>query len=241
LPYSNRAEQGFENELASFVARAMHARLRYTWSGQRRGLIRNALDAGACDALIGVPLGLASVRTTRPYYRSGFAFVSRADRALGSLRSIADERLKSLRIGVPLAGDDGANPAPVMALARRGIIWNLSGFPLWVHDEGQLPPAIGSITRGETDVAVLWGPLAGAAAKKSPVPLHVQPLQEQQDAGIPFAFSIALGVRRDDAVLAGELDAVVERHQRTLASILRKAGVPLLELTTETEARHDHR
>ena len=236
LPYSNRAGQGFENQIASFVARAMHARLRYTWSAQRRGFIRNTLDARACDAIIGVPSGVAGVRTTRPYYRSGFAFVSRADRELSNLRSIADERLKSLRIGVPLAGDDGANPAPVMALSRRGIIWNLSGFPLWVRAEGPLPPAIASIVRGETDIAILWGPVAGAAARNSLVPLHVQPLREEEDGGIPFAFSISMAVRRDDAALVEKLDAIIERHEKALASILRNAGIPLLRLPTKMEA-----
>ncbi len=140
LPYSNHAGRGFENKLAAFVARAVHARLDYAWSAQRRGFIRNTLDAGACDVLMGVPVGLAGVRTTRAYYRSTFAFVSRLDRPLSGLRSIVDPRLSSLRVGVPLAGDDGANPAPVVALSRRGIVANLTGFSLWVHDDGQRPP-----------------------------------------------------------------------------------------------------
>ena len=130
LPYSNDKREGFENRIAEVLAKEMGARLEYTWWAQRRGFFKNTLNAGTCDVVLGVPVGLDMVRTTRPYYRSTFAFVARSDRPLADLRSIDDARLRTLRIGVPLAGDDGANPAPVHALARRGIHQSLRGFPL---------------------------------------------------------------------------------------------------------------
>lgn len=62
-------------------------------------------------------------RASRP--RCGSApiptIVSRADRGL-AIHWLDDPRLHRLRIAVPLIGDDGANPPPVHALARRGII-----------------------------------------------------------------------------------------------------------------------
>ncbi|MEA2342171.1 MAG: hypothetical protein QOF63_340, partial [Thermoanaerobaculia bacterium] len=40
LPYSNQQQQGFENEIASLVARDLNARVAYTWFPQRRGFVR---------------------------------------------------------------------------------------------------------------------------------------------------------------------------------------------------------
>jgi len=121
LPYSNDKREGFENRIAEVVAKELGARLEYTWWAQRRGFLRNTLNAGTCDVVIAMPVGVDMLRTTRPYYRSTFAFVTRKNAGLGDLRSFDDARLKKLQIGVPLAGDDGANPAPVHALGRRGL------------------------------------------------------------------------------------------------------------------------
>src|SRR4051794_20325688 len=153
LPYSNSRQQGFENRLAKVLADDLHARLAYTWWSQRRGFFRNTLNAGTCDVVVGVPLGIAGVRSTEPYYRSTFALVSRKDHQLADLRSIADPRLRELRIGVSLAGDDGANPAPVHALNRRGIVSNLVGFSLWDEYQRAVPAAVQAVVDGSIDVA----------------------------------------------------------------------------------------
>jgi mxaJ protein len=239
LPYSNDKQQGFENEIATLVARELHARLTYTWWAQRRGFFRNTLNAGKCDLVIGVPVGVGMVRTTEPYYRSTFAFVSRRDRGLSDLHSLNDARLYTLKIGVPLAGDDGANPAPVPALNRRGIFDNLLGFSLWGEYQREVPAAVEAVANGAIDVALLWGPVAGAGAKRSHAKLAVEPLREEQDGELPFAFSIAMGVRADDEVLAGRLNAIISRRSAALSRILRVAGVPLLALPNPTpEAAH---
>lgn len=126
LPFSNQQGQGFENRIAELVAEELDARLSYTWWAQRRGFIRNTLNAGACDLVIGVPAGYELVETTAAYYRSAYVYVYRADRGL-DLRSMRDPRLRQLRIGVHLIGDDGANPPPAHALGRQGIVDNVVG------------------------------------------------------------------------------------------------------------------
>src|SRR5690242_20102992 len=99
LPFSNDHGDGFENKLAELFARELSQSVSYTWWAQRRGNIRNTLKAARCDVLMGVPIGLAMVETTRPYYRSSYVFVTRSDRHL-DITSITDARLKQLRIGV---------------------------------------------------------------------------------------------------------------------------------------------
>ena len=126
LPYSNQAQQGFENRIADLLARDRNAALEYTWWAQRRGFVRNTLTAGSCDIVMGVPVGFDPVRTTRPYYTSTYVFAARQDRQL-HLGSLDDPRLKSLRIGVQMIGDDFTNTPPAHALSRRGLVRNVVG------------------------------------------------------------------------------------------------------------------
>src|SRR5690348_14314066 len=82
LPFSNRAGEGFENRIAELVARDLGERLEYTWWAQRRGFVRNTLNAHACDVVMGTPAHMDMMLTTIPYYRSSYVFVTRRDRKL---------------------------------------------------------------------------------------------------------------------------------------------------------------
>src|SRR6476646_6733418 len=82
MPFSNAKGQGFENAIAQLVARDLRRPLTYFWSPQRRGFVRNTLAAGPCDVMIGVPVQYERVQSTRPYYRSSYAFVTRRERHL---------------------------------------------------------------------------------------------------------------------------------------------------------------
>ena len=227
LPFSGRSAAGFENQIAGVLARALGARLEYTWWAQRRGFFRNTLKAETCDIVVGVPVGLGMARTTAPYYRSTYAFVTRADRKL-AIRSLGDPRLSTLRIGVQLVGDDGANAPPAHALARRGIVDNVVGFHVIGDYAKDSPPAdiVRAVVDRSIDVAIAWGPLAGGFAAHSKTPLVVTPLDEASDAGLAMAFDIAVGVRRRDAALAAELDRALIAHRTEIQRILDAWHVP---------------
>src|SRR5437868_11402148 len=99
LPFSNRAGQGFENKLAELIASERHARLEYVWWAQRRGYVRNTLNAGTCDLWPGVASTMEMLATSRPYYRSSYVFLTRADAGLTGL-TLDDPRLRRIRVGV---------------------------------------------------------------------------------------------------------------------------------------------
>jgi quinoprotein dehydrogenase-associated probable ABC transporter substrate-binding protein len=237
LPFSSRRAPGFENQIADVLGRALRARVEYTWWPQHRGFFRSTLKEQRCDVVVGVPVGIGMARTTAPYYRSAYAFVSRADRKL-AIYSLGDPRLRALRIGVQLVGDDGANTPPAHALARRGIVDNVVGFHLIGDYAVDSPPAdiLRAVADRTIDIALVWGPLAGGFAARSRIPLVVAPVDEDADAGVAMVFDIAVGVRRSDASLVAELDQALAEHRVEIDRILDAWHVPRVRRHTSLEA-----
>jgi mxaJ protein len=230
LPFSNARGEGFENALAELVGGELGKKVSYTWWAQRRGFVRNTLNAGICDLIMGVPQ-LDMIATTRPYYRSTYVFVSRQDRAL-DFSSMEAPELKTLRVGVHLIGDDGANTPPAHALSEQHIVDNVVGYMIYGDYREDSPPArlIEAVSRGEIDVAAVWGPLAGYFAKRSLVPLNLVPITDTEAyRPLAFQFPIAMGVRKGDEALADQLDEIIQRRHDDIRALLKRYGVPLLE------------
>jgi quinoprotein dehydrogenase-associated probable ABC transporter substrate-binding protein len=228
LPFTNDRLEGFENKVADVLAEELGCELEYIWRAQRRGFFRQAFKEGECDVVLGVPVGFDMATTTAPYYRSSYAFVSRKGRAPG-IASFDDAALRKLKVGVQIIGDDGSNTPPAHALAERGIVDNVVGFTVYGDYAEPNPPAriVEAVAKGDIDVAVVWGPTAGYFAKKSAVPLAVAPVRPAvDDSGLPFAFGIALGVRRGNAEFRDRLDAILKKRKADIDRILDGYGVP---------------
>jgi mxaJ protein len=230
MPFSNERREGFENRIAALVARDMGRPITYFWLPQRRGFIRNSLNARQCDVVMGVPAQYGLVQPTRPYYRSVYTFVSRRDRHL-RVRSFDDARLKTLTIGIQITGEDYDNPPAAQALAVRHLTSNVRGYTVY-GDYSKPDPQrdiVDAVADGRVDVAVVWGPFAGYYARKEPAPLDVVPVTPERDGpSLAFAFDIAMGVRRDDAALRDALNAVIARRAPEIRRVLTSYGVPLL-------------
>ncbi|WP_419814209.1 substrate-binding domain-containing protein [Glacieibacterium sp.] len=228
LPFSNRAGEGFENRIATLLAKEMNADINYVWWAQRRGYVRNTLTEAKCDIWPGVASGVDMVTTTKPYYRSTYVFVTRADKPLSGL-SFDDARLKRAKVGVQMVGADASNTPPAHALARRGIIDNVRGFMLYGDYAKPNPPAaiIDAVASGEIDVAVVWGPLGGYFAAKSPVELRVEPVTPQLDgASWPMTYDISMGVRRNTPAVQSEVETILAKQAGEVAAILAEYHVP---------------
>lgn len=226
LPYSNDRGEGFENKIAERLAHALGADLEYTWWPQRRGFVRNTLARGTCDVVMGVPAAFDRVAHTRPYYRSSYVFVTAKGRA--PIRSFDDPALRHLRIGIPLVGDDGQNPPPEAALARRGIVDNVVGYAVYGNYATPSPPLdlLRALERGDIDVAAAWGPQAGYFARANHLSLTLTPIAP--DPGSTFTFDITVGVRRGarDEPLRQRLDRALEDERPAIMKILSSYGVP---------------
>jgi mxaJ protein len=229
LPFSNERLEGFENKIAALLARDTKSTIRYTWWAQRRGFFRNTLKAGRCDVVMGVPVGMEMVLATRPYYRSTYVWVSRAGGK--PVRSFDDPRLAGLRIGVQIVGNDYANTPPGHALIRRGLIGNVVGYTLYGDYSKPNPPSsiVEAVVHRDVDVAVVWGPLAGYFGRRRTPPLRLDAAVAPPDLpSIPFAYDIAMGVRKGDRDLRSRLDAFLVRRRREIDRILASYGIPRL-------------
>ena len=230
LPFSNRAGVGLENALATLLAHDLGWDVDYAWWPQRRGFIRNTLEAGKCDVVLGLPAGFELAELTAPYYTSTYVFVTRRADRLDDLRSLDDQRLRDLTIGLHTVGDDYAAVPPAGALARRGITTNVAGYSIYGDYSRPDPPRelIDAVARGEVDVAISWGPLAGYFAGRAPVPLVVTPIEAAPDrtGEDPLSFSIAAGVRPGDEALKRTLQGAFDRQRAQVQRLLAEYGVP---------------
>lgn len=235
LPYSDQRELGFENRIATLLAQELNATLRYSWNMQRRSFLRRTLNAGRCDVVIGLPSGLQGVAQTRPYYRSSYVFVTRQGEPIGGLD---DPRLRQLSIGLQAVGAEGANTPPAMALARRGVVDHITGYPVWGEDADETPQArmLQAVVQGEIDVAILWGPIAGYFAESYRQRLLLTALEaDPQQPGLAFSYSMSLSTRRADTALRDELQRALERREVEIQAILRSYHVPLLQDTASSQ------
>ncbi len=231
MPFSNQQQQGFENRIAGVIAKALNEPVRYVWWGQRRGFIRNTmnatLEAGRCDVLVAVPAGYDLVRTTKPYYRSTYVFVYRKDKG-PQIASLDDPALRKIRIGVHLLGDDYTNPPPVHELSKRGIVGNLVGFSTFYSAENPPSAIVDAVANGRIDVAIVWGPAAGYFVKQQRIPLAMVPVPSAM-GDLPFQFDMAMGVKPGNETLRLRLEKALDTRRAEITAILDDYNVPRVE------------
>jgi mxaJ protein len=230
LPFTNDKLEGFENRIADLLARDWGTTVEYTWWAQRRGFLRNTLNAGLCDLVLGLPATMEMAATTRPYYRSSYVFVTQRRRHL-RIHGFDDRALRTLRIGVQLIGDDGANSPPAHALSRRGIVQNLVGYSVYGDYRSNSPPSaiIAAVAHGDVDVAAAWGPMAAYFAARQAVALDVVPVSPQSDGPLPQAFDIAMAVRSRDSARLARLNQFIATRRGAIDAILAEYHVPRVD------------
>jgi mxaJ protein len=122
----------------------------------------------------------------------------------------------------------------VRALTDRGIVSNLVGYNIFGSNLDEMNPSsdlIKAVEKGDIDLALAWGPIAGYFARSSPVPLVVAPIKsDPSNPNLPLAFDIAAGVRKQDDMLKQQLDSELERRRTEIQHLLVSYGIPQLSL-----------
>lgn len=222
-PMSSKDGTGFENKLAELFGEALDLPVTYTWFPSGMGFIRQTLQAGECDVVMGYAQGDEMVQNTNHYYTSIFGIVTRKDSPLASVDHIGDPALKDHPIGVIA----GSPPATIMA--RAGLAKDMRGADLFVDRRVKDPIGglIDGVRDGSLDAAVLWGPLAGPRIKDDP-DLQFTPLLKET-AGPKMFYRITMGVRLGEQEWKRQLNSLIRRHQDDINQTLREAGVPLVD------------
>jgi mxaJ protein len=239
MPLSNQKGEGFEQKIAELIGKEWNSKVEYAWWPVRRGFFARALNGRYCDVAMEAPSGLDIAGVTKPYFRSGYVFVTRKDRGL-DIKSLADPRLKKLKIGVNLLNSDAENTPPAMALSRYGVVGNLVGFSTFYTDTERPEDIINAVAQKDIDVAIVWGPLAGYFVKRASVPLQLAPLPARDSlSDVPFQYNIGLGVRRRDKELRDSLQSVLDRKGPEIQAILKEYAVPVLPIPADSGGKDE--
>jgi mxaJ protein len=239
MPLSNQKGEGFEQKIAELIAKDWNSKLEYAWWPVRRGFFARALNGRYCDVAIEAPSGLDIAGVTKPYFRSGYVFVTRKDSGL-DIKSLGDPRLKKLKIGVNLLNSDAENTPPAMALSQYGVVGNLVGFSTFYTDTERPEDIVNAVAKKDIDVAIVWGPIAGYFVKQAPAPLTVVPLPARDSlSDFPFQYDIGMGVRRRDKELRDSLQSVLDRRGPEIQAILKQYGVPVFPIEVKAKAPAD--
>ena len=176
MPFSNEKGEGFENKLAELLAAKLGKKLSYTYFPQATGFVRMTLGSFRCDVIIGFPQGDDQAQVTIPYYRTTYALIFKPGTGLDGVTTIDDPKLKDKRIGVV------ARTPPSTIMAVDGLLAHAKSYPLFIDTraDSSAQAMIDDLKKGEIDVGILWGPMAGYYAKQSDPPLTVVPLLRKQ-------------------------------------------------------------
>jgi quinoprotein dehydrogenase-associated probable ABC transporter substrate-binding protein len=225
LPFSNEAGEGFENKIAELFAHKLGKSLAYTFYPDATGFIRNTLNAHRCDVVLGIAQGADIVQPTNPYYRTSYVAAYHQDGPLKGLDSLGDPRLKTAKIGIV------AGTPPATILAANGLLGRIKSYALVVDTRFDSPTheMMDDLERGEIDVALLWGPIAGFYAMKAKTPTAIVPLVKEQGGDTRMAFRIVMGVRHSDQNWKRALNKLITESESEIQAILRSYGVPLLD------------
>jgi mxaJ protein len=234
-PLSMKDGSGLENRIAAAVAEAMGRKPVFVWSSKPAiYLVRDGLDKKLCDVVVGLDSDDPRVLVTKPYYRSGYVFLTRADRDL-DVKSWADPRLKE--VGHMVVGFGTPAEAMLKDIGRyeedMAYLYSLVNFRAPRNQYTQIDPArmVGEVATGKADVGVAFAPDIARYVRDAATPLRMTPVPDDtvrsDGQRMPQSFDQSMGVRRGDEDLRRELDAALVKAKPQIAAILKQEGVPL--------------
>ncbi len=86
---------------------------------------------------------------------------------------------------------------------------------------------IDDLKKGDIDIGILWGPMAGYYAKQSDPPLTVVPLLKET-LGTPLMFRIGMAVRTSDQEWKRTLNRLIMENQDEINKLLISYNIPIL-------------
>lgn len=235
-PFSSADGKGFENRIAAVLAEETGRELDLVWIDKDAiYLVHDGIDKGVCDVVIGVDAGDPRVLTSRPYYRTGYVFVSRQDRNFeGSRWEDADTP------GFTRFSYRFHSPAEtILKYTGRyednlAYTYSLIDFKSRRNQYVNVPAdrVVDEVVNGEADLAIAFAPEVARYVKGAGAPLKITLISndiERADGKIvPLSFDQSVGVTTAKPELLDEIDRALAAGAARIRAILEEEGVPLL-------------
>lgn len=237
MPFSNERKEGFENKMAELLAKALGKPLNYFWWNNPLTLAKDMND-GKCDVIIGTDPNDPRVLPTKPYYRSGYVFITRVDREI-DIQSWDHPYLKekNFRIGV-LPDSPGKNM--LLQINRFDDMFDyfteIQNFQSTRNRYIRVEPSrlVDDVISQHLHTAMLWAPEAARYVRASATPLKMVLIDDTAKKAngekIPMHYDVVMGVVKSKPELRDALNQVIDQHRADLQAILTAEGVPLLPI-----------
>lgn len=233
LPYTHASGKGFEDQLAGLLAQALGTTVERVGFSDPRYLVRDGIDKGACDVMLGVDTQDPRLLTTRAYYRSSYVFISRTRDRL-DVRDWSSPVLKTARLGVV-----PGSPAETMV---RQIGRHADTFRYMMALGGNksmrnrfvrydVEKLVNDVASGEIDVAVAWAPAVARYVKASQEPLTTVPVPDARRADgepVVFSYDTSIGVKRGNTELLGRIEGALTQQRPRFEQVLAQEGITSL-------------
>jgi len=236
MPYSSKSGEGFENRLAAILAEEMDRDLEMVWSDKAAiFLVTEKLLKNECDVVMGVDKGDPRVATSKPYYKSGYAFIYPADKDL-DIKTWQSEDLQPMSKFAIVPG----SPSEVMLReidkyeGNFNYMMSLIGFKSRRNQYVRYAPdvLIAEVSSGKADLAHIWAPEAARYVQSASVPLKMVVSEEVartgDGEGVLQHYEQSVAVRSEDKGLLTEINTALQEADSKIKAVLKQEGVPLL-------------
>lgn len=233
-PYSMADGTGFENRLAQVVADVLGRKLVTVWTSRPAiYLVRDYLDKGLCDVVMGLDTGDERVLTTKSYYRAGYVFVTRQDRHV-TATSWKDPQFGQMNTIAVRFSSPGEFILRQMGKYENtaNYLKSLVGYKSSRNQYIQVDAErlVQEVADGHAEAAIAFAPEVARYVKASRVPLVMSPISDtvERPDGRTTAlqFDQSMGVRKNDPTLKAALDAAIDRAADQVQKTLEAEGIP---------------
>lgn len=235
-PFSSGDASGFENRIAAVLAEETGRTLDHVWIDKAAiYLVHEGVDKGLCDVVIGVDAGDERLLTSEPYYRTGYAFISRADRDFEGRRWEDADTPGFSRFSYRFH-----SPAETILKytgkyeGNLAYTYSLIDFKSRRNQYINVPAelVVSEVIGGEADLAIAFAPEVARYVRDAREPLRMtlidNAIERVDGVVIPLQYDQAVGVSKNAPELLEEIDAALVSGRARIRAILDAEGIPLL-------------
>ncbi len=243
MPFSNKNKEGFENALAELVGQSLNRKVNFVFWSDPRYVVRDFLDKKKCDVVLGADESDPRMLKTDAYYKTGYVFITRADREI-DISSWNDDLLKERNFRIGVLPD---SPGKVMLLQINRFddmfdyFAEIQNYNSTRNKFVKVYPdrLVRDVETKYLHSSMLWAPEAARYVRASKTPLKMEIVKDDAKKSngekVPMHYQIVMGVRKGDEALRDALNRVISQKKSEIDALLKQEGIPLMVVTNSKE------